>query len=264
MRLVRVVQSLSVAFVYLGLLLALVSIVFCFHPLFGLGIRPLHEAVVLLATGLVLVLGGWLLPAGETRATRARWQLDEFVPVYQFSEFHSIRVAAPKEKVYAAIKSVTAGEISLFRTFTWIRRLGRPGKEGILNAPPHEPILDVATRTSFLLLAEIANHEIVVGMVVIAPRGSKLKTPLTQEGFRALQEPGYAAAAMNFTVEDAGAETVIVTTETRVYATDPSARRRFAPYWRTIYPGSSLLRYTWLRAIKRRAEQGRSEVRGPR
>jgi hypothetical protein len=30
--------------------------------------------------------------------------------------------------------------------------------------------------------------------------------------------------------------------------------RRFAPYWRTILPGSSILRVTWLRAIARRAE----------
>jgi hypothetical protein len=59
---------------------------------------------------------------------------------------------------------------------------------------------------------------------------------------------------MNFLVEDAGPGATLVTTETRIYATDASARRRFAVYWRTIYPGSSLLRYTWLRAIKRRAE----------
>jgi hypothetical protein len=61
-------------------------------------------------------------------------------------------------------------------------------------------------------------------------------------------------AAMNFLVEDAGSGATMVTTETRIYATDASARRRFALYWRTIYPGSSLLRYTWLRAIKRRSE----------
>jgi len=59
---------------------------------------------------------------------------------------------------------------------------------------------------------------------------------------------------MNFLVEDAGPGAMLVTTETRIYATDASARRRFAVYWRTIYPGSSLLRHTWLRAIKRRAE----------
>ncbi|MBV8202739.1 MAG: hypothetical protein JOZ15_19150, partial [Acidobacteria bacterium] len=46
----------------------------------------------------------------------------------------------------------------------------------------------------------------------------------------------------------------VVTTETRVNATDAATRRRFAAYWRVIYPGSSLIRSMWLRAIRRRAE----------
>ncbi len=51
----------------------------------------------------------------------------------------------------------------------------------------------------------------------------------------------------------------LVTAETRVYATDASARRRFARYWRVIYPGSALIRRRWLRAMKRRAEAAGSE-----
>jgi hypothetical protein len=40
-----------------------------------------------------------------------------------------------------------------------------------------------------------------------------------------------------------------------VHATDDSARRKFARYWRVIYPGSALIRRMWLRAIKLRAER---------
>ena len=43
-------------------------------------------------------------------------------------------------------------------------------------------------------------------------------------------------------------------TDTRVHATSDDARRRFAAYWRVIYPGSSLIRRTWLAAIRKRAE----------
>jgi hypothetical protein len=46
-----------------------------------------------------------------------------------------------------------------------------------------------------------------------------------------------------------------LTTETRIYATDTSARKKFAAYWRVIYPGSALIRVMWLRAIRGRAEQ---------
>jgi hypothetical protein len=68
---------------------------------------------------------------------------------------------------------------------------------------------------------------------------------------------------MNFRLEEeecdapAGQATspcTLLTTETRIYATDASSRRAFARYWRVIYPGSSLIRRMWLRAIKKRAE----------
>jgi hypothetical protein len=53
---------------------------------------------------------------------------------------------------------------------------------------------------------------------------------------------------------DEGGGWTRLTTETRVYATDASSRRRFAGYWRVIYPGSALIRRMWLRAVRERAE----------
>jgi hypothetical protein len=47
----------------------------------------------------------------------------------------------------------------------------------------------------------------------------------------------------------------MITTETRVAATDDGARRSFKRYWRLIAPGSALIRVVWLRAIRRRAER---------
>ncbi len=194
------------------------------------------------------------LPAREVRVTTPRTHLDEFVPTYHFSEFHSIPVSAPKERVYRAIRSVTASEILLFRTLTWIRRFGRPGTEGIVNPPPHEPLLDVAIRTSFLLLAEEPNREFLVGTIVFGPPGWRKRIRPTPAIFKAIHEPGYALAAMNFILEEARPGVCTVSTETRVYTTDTSARRRFAAYWCAIYPGSALIRRMWLRAIARRAE----------
>jgi len=245
---------LGVVVVYLGLITAFAGAVSVLKPASWLGIGTRRRAASILALGFAIVVIGGALPAGDRRVGTPRTDLDQFVPVYQFNEFHSVRVAASREKVYAAIKSVTAGEILLFRTLTWIRRLGRSGPESILNAPEHEPILDVATRTSFLLLAEEPNHEIVLGTAVVVPRGWRPSRRPTPEDFKSVHEPGFALAAMNFLVEDAGPGACNVTTETRIYATDSSARRRFAGYWRVIYPGSSLLRRMWLRAIAHRAE----------
>ena len=196
--------------------------------------------------------------AKEVHVRTPLTRLDEFAPVYQFSEFHSRRIAAPPEQIYRAVKSVTAQEITLFRTLVWLRRFGRSGPESILNPPPHVPVLDVATKTSFIILAEEADCEIVLGTMVISPRGWRASGRLTGDGFKAVcvtaRTPGFAAGTINFRIEESGPTECTLTTETRVYATDAVTRRRFARYWRVIYPGSAFIRLMWLRAIARRAE----------
>ena len=179
-------------------------------------------------------------------------RLDEFVPVYQFSEVHRIRVRASPSRIYRSIKEVTAREITFFRALTFIRRFGKRGPDSILHPPDDEPLLAVATRTGFMLLADEPERELVVGTVLIAPRD--MKRPATPEQFKELAGRGIAKAAMNFRMEADGEGTWLVSTETRVHATDASARRRFAGYWALIRPGSGFIRRMWLRAIKRRAE----------
>ena len=241
-------------FVYLGLIAAGVGAVSVLAPLAFLGIRRRVTGLIVMAMGAAVVLVALVLPARESRVDRPVSRLDHFIPAYQFSELHSTRIKGSRDRVYWAIRSVTADEIPLFRTLTGIRRMGRPGPESILNAPEKMPILDVATRTSFLLLADEPAREIVIGTLVAAPPGWRPPAGPSPEGFRTLRDPGFALAAMNFRVEDAGPDASTVTTETRVYATDAPTRRRFAGYWRVIYPGSALIRRMWLGAIKHRAE----------
>lgn len=93
-----------------------------------------------------------------------------------------------------------------------------------------------------------------VGTVVIAPRGQGATVvALTPQLFRTKLPPGYALAAMNFVVTPEGPNASWLSTETRVFATSPDARRRFEAYWRVIYPGSAIIRRSWLLAIERRA-----------
>lgn len=153
------------------------------------------------------------------------------MPVWQFNEVHARRIAAPPEKVYEAIEQVRADEILFFRMLTWIRRGGRRLPQGILNAGIDRPLLEVATSTTFRYLADDPPHETVVGTCIA---------------------PG-TTGAMNFLVQPDG-DGSLVTTETRVFADNPRARRRFALYWSVIYPGSALIRRMWLRAIALRCE----------
>ncbi len=245
---------LGVGFVYAGLIAALLGAASLVKPLAFLGIRSRPRGALVLGMGLIGAAAGAFLPPGEIRVGAIRTQLDEFAPVYQFNEVHAIQVRAPRDRIFRAIHEVKANEVLLFRTLTSLRRLGQPGPESILNAPERLPLLEVATRTSFLMLADEPEREVVVGTIVVAPAGARIKKRPTPDDFKALDAPGFAKATMNFRLHEAGADTWMVTTETRVYATDAVARRRFAAYWRVIYPGSALIRRMWLRAIKLRAE----------
>jgi hypothetical protein len=209
--------------------------------------------VILIVLGVAALLAGirLFLPVSESRAASRATRLDEFAPVWQFREFHSIRVAAPPSRVFDAIRRVRADEIFLFRTLTWIRRGGRRLAPSILHAGTREPLIDVAIRGGFVRLADDEPREFVLGAVIIAPPGQR--GALRPQVFQRDLPPGFALATMNFVVEADGPGRSRVSTETRVFANSPSARRRFAAYWRVIHPGSAFIRLMWLRAIERRA-----------
>ena len=215
--------------------------------------RRRHAAVMFLIGAAVAYAIFWSMP--HAQSTAEHHGIDEFSPVFHFRERHETVVHAPAARVYEAIRAVSADEISLFQTFTWIRRFGRPGPESIMSAPAHKPIIDVATSTGFLLLQDAPPREVVIGAVVVAPPGTRRPERFDVEDFKRLSGPGFATATMNFRVEESGAGMSRVVTETRVFATDRAALGRFTPYWRVIFPGSAILRITWLRAIKSRAER---------
>jgi hypothetical protein len=162
-----------------------------------------------------------------------------------------------------AIRSVTADEIRFFRTLTWIRspHLKRATRESILTPSADRPILDAALASGFIVLAEDAERELVIGTIVAAPPEAVRGIPddpaqirdAIRRGWR-IEGPGYARAALTFLIEDQGNGSCRLTTEARVFATDSATSRKFAVYWRLIYPGSALIRRMWLDAIRRRAE----------
>ena len=71
------------------------------------------------------------------------------------------------------------------------------------------------------------------------------------------QRPGFAKMAFNFRVD--GGE---LTTETRIFLTNTSARWAFGAYWLVIRPFSGWIRREWLAGITRRAAQTGPTPRG--
>jgi hypothetical protein len=193
--------------------------------------RRRGAALLLAGSGAAAV--ALLLPVQNQQIEKRTTYLDDAMPRWQFDERHTITVDAPPERVFAAIHAVTPGEIRFFIALTTIRRGFRPAPQNILNAPPSEPLLDLATRTSFVYLHDEAPREIVVGTEI---------------------RRGKVYATMNFLITPIAEKRCVVSTETRVFAKSPEDARRFAIYWRIIHPGSDIIRRSWLRAIKRRSE----------
>jgi hypothetical protein len=199
----------------------------------------LYTGLLLLSTfigavpGVSMIALAVLWPVVDQRATVVATHLDQIMPAWQFRERHVTHIAAPPQRVYDSIAPVTAKEILLFKTLITIRRLGRPAPPSIMNPPEDEPLLHLATRTSFRYVAVEPPKELVLETIIVRPRA--------------------VMAAMNFLVTPDGRGGSFLSTETRVDAI-PSARRPFAIYWRFIRPGSGIIRVMWLRAIRKRAE----------
>ena len=83
--------------------------------------------------------------------------------------------------------------------------------------------------------------------------GGSLPPHLDAAALRAWSQPGWIKAGMEFRLEPVPAGTLL-STETRVLATDPKTRRAFAAYWFVIRPGSSAIRREVLKVVARRAE----------
>src|SRR5450755_3978943 len=86
------------AILYLALLGMAAGVVSLVKPLRFVGIRTRKRGALVLLLGLLAFTVGVYLPITETRVETPRTRLDEFAPAFQFSEFHSVDVAAPKDR----------------------------------------------------------------------------------------------------------------------------------------------------------------------
>jgi hypothetical protein len=180
--------------------------------------------------------------------------LDRLLPGFDVNEVHSAEVPAEPADALAAARAVTPQEIRLMGALMALRSLPGRIKRTPIKTKPDEPFIEQALGLGFVLLGEFPD-EVVVGAVgkFWSPAGNRPLRFRNAEEFLAFDEPGYAKALMNVAVRPQGGGTLI-STETRIAATDSAARRRFRLYWLLIGPWSGLIRREWLRAAKRRLD----------
>lgn len=213
--------------------------------------------------------------------TRSR--LDEVLPEYDFVERHRVAVRSPAAAL-AGAKTATPGEMPLVRALFALRSVPALLTRGRgLPAEKGRPLVEQMVEFGFVPLAE-GEDEVVLGFTGQPWKlsGGSMPRLGSADAWKAFDQPGYVKAVISFRAYVdpsastgrfrrtrgpsphvlnrgtasgvAGAAAGVLETETRIQATDPASRRRFARYWRLIRPGSGLIRRSWLRAAKRRSE----------
>ena len=179
--------------------------------------------------------------------------LDRFMPRYEVVERHHIAVDAPAGVVLDAAREADLEG-------SWVARVIFRSREILMGATPdarERPtgLMDEVLALGWRVLAETPGREIVVGAVTKPWEANPVFRGLEPEAFAAFDEPGYVQIAWTLRADPAGEGRAIFRTETRVRATDASARARFRRYWACLSPGIILIRMVLLGPVKAAAER---------
>jgi hypothetical protein len=175
--------------------------------------------------------------------------LDDFLPVYEFSERHDVEIHAARERVDRALREVSVDQIRGIRLLYMLRGLGRGSHD------TKQPFLGLAGIGAVELENETGGGVVLglTGQFWRLRRGLKLPRPRTAEEFAAYDRPDVCKAVIDFRIAELGAGRSRLSTETRVHVDDPTARRAFRRYWFVIKPFSGLTRILFLRAVRAQA-----------
>jgi len=154
--------------------------------------------------------------------------LDAYMPSYEFSTRHELKVDAPTDVAEQALREVTFGEVPTVRAPLFARGAGARRSD--------EPV--VATMVPRATVVDDTPGEGIV--LSVTGQFWRLRG-------RGPEPPAEAIVDFCFLNDT-------VTTETRVPVPDPVSRRKFVRYWRVVRPFSGLIRMSVLKAAKRRAE----------
>jgi hypothetical protein len=179
--------------------------------------------------------------------------LDDVVPVADHVTRQSRVIDAPRSVVWEELHRLQLTSLPVSLLLSSVRALpvllsGKGRRRGGLN----RTVLDVVP---IPLLSSEPPSAVVFGGPLQAWRwlGGKKPPALDAAALRDWSEPGWVKVGMEFRLASAVGGTRL-TVETRVAATDPRTRRRFALYWLVVRPGSSAIRWELLTAVALRAE----------
>lgn len=173
-------------------------------------------------------------------------ELDDIIPAPHFRERHERLIAAPAAAVWRALWELRLGDLALSRALMSVRTFGRRVPMISERFLEHGPVP--------VLGAEPGRFVVAGGL--LQPwkvTGGRRSPALDAAGLRAFAAPGWVKVGFDFVLRADG-ERTLLSTETRVEATDARTRVLFGVYWTLIRLGSGLIRRDMLRAVARAAE----------
>ncbi len=175
--------------------------------------------------------------------------IDDYLPVYQFSETHGCIIGADARTILDAVLMFRPDADPFFKIVIglreWPMRLFRRSKK--LPKP--------FGLNNFTQL-ERTDHEIVYGLI---GRFWRLDFGLHRitdaHAFKAFDQAGLAKLALGFAIRPCSEGRNQLVTQTRVFCPDQRTRLAFTPYWWLIRPVSGLIRRRILSSIKSASER---------
>jgi len=184
--------------------------------------------------------------------------IDEFLPVYDVSEYHETKIRATVETVYDALRNTDMGRSLIVRLLLRARSMPTLFASGAKRSVHLN--LEGLLKSGFVLLGEARPNEIALGLIGQFWRFSAGTCSIPANEFAAFYKPGFAKAVWNFSLVEEDQGRTRLATETRVLCLDKASKRRFRVYWAAIAPFSGLIRREVLRTIRREAERAASAI----
>lgn len=204
-------------------------------------------------TGLTLALGLHRVRTSPLDNTWPDPLLERFIPRYEVVERHHIRIDAPADVVLEAAREFALLQSPIIRAIFRARELllgARP-----TSRPQAGTLLADMLSIGWRVLAEVPGREVVVGAATRPWEPVVTFRPVAPESFAAFAEPDYVKIVWTLRADPVGDGGSVFRTETRVVATDPTARAKFRRYWRFFSPGIIAIRWLLLRPLKAEAER---------
>ena len=179
--------------------------------------------------------------------------LDRFIPDPEVIEHHQIAIDAPADVVVSTATHMRLLDSPSIRAIFKLRELAMGGTPD--RRPHPEPLLEQMRSIGWVVLAERAGREVVLGAATQPWLAAPVFRPIPADQFVAFSEPGFVKITWTLRADPIDDTHSVFHTETRVSTTDGEARDRFRKYWSYVAPGVALIRLLLLQPLKHEAER---------